>query len=60
MTSPVVCLRIVVLHTDDDLWCENCQAACATTITYLIEEDRAVPTGIHQVTWCDICDHRIP
>lgn len=57
MTPPVIYLRIMVLDTDDDLWCEICQAACATATTYLIEEDGAGPTAIHRLTWCDTCDH---
>lgn len=41
--------------TDTDLWCEVCGAACATTVSYLVEEAGTVvdvmPAGVHRLTW---------
>lgn len=56
MTLPTICLRIVVLHTETDRWCEVCDAACATTITYVVEEADAAPSAIHRLTSCETCE----
>lgn len=54
MTGVVV--RIVVLHTESDVWCEPCGAACAVTIAYVLEEAHTTPTAVRQLTWCETCE----
>ncbi|PXY16997.1 MULTISPECIES: hypothetical protein [Pseudonocardiaceae] len=56
MTLPVICLRIVVLHTEADVWCEVCDAACAAIVTYVVEEADSPPSAMHRLTWCETCE----
>jgi hypothetical protein len=46
-------LRIVVLQIDPEAWCEFCAAACAVTVTYVVEDEDAPVAGVHQLTYCD-------
>jgi hypothetical protein len=50
-------LRIVVLRVDT-VWCELCEALCATRINYAVEEPDGVPAGLHLLTCCHACEVR--
>lgn len=54
----LVSLRIVVLCTDIDIWCDVCAVPCAVTIIYAIECRDGVPAGVHRLTYCEVCDAR--
>ncbi len=56
--SPAVCLRIVVLHTEVDVWCDICAVPSAVTITYVAEEIGNTPGVLHQLTYCETCEDR--
>ncbi|MFD2415550.1 hypothetical protein [Amycolatopsis pigmentata] len=56
--SAVHRLRIVVLWVETDIWCDPCNALCATAISYVVEEPDAVPPGLHLLTYCHACEMR--
>jgi hypothetical protein len=55
---PVVHLRIVVLQVDADVWCADCAACCAVTVTYLTESGDEPPAGVQRLTYCETCERR--
>ena len=56
-SSPsLLCLRIVVLDVQIDLWCDACAAVSATAITYLFEEGGSVPRALTRLAYCTTCD----
>jgi hypothetical protein len=54
----LVCLRIVVLRTDNEVWCDRCGVPSAVTVTYVVEEAGRVPGAVHRLTYCETCDPR--
>ncbi|GIL25430.1 hypothetical protein [Actinocatenispora comari] len=51
-------LRIVVLQTKRDLWCDRCVATCAVQIIYVVEESGRVPNAVGGLTYCEVCEQR--
>jgi hypothetical protein len=49
-------LRIVLLDTDGDVWCDWCALPCATVITYVVECDGATPVAVHRLAYCEGCE----
>lgn len=56
MTPSLIHLRIVVLNTEPDIWCDICGAFCATTTTYVVEEPTPALGSVHRFTSCDTCE----
>jgi hypothetical protein len=52
----LVCLRIVVLQIDTEIWCESCGLAAATRITYVTEDGARPPQSVWQLTYCESCE----
>lgn len=56
MTGALIRLRIVVLQTEPDIWCDACGTTCATTTTYVVEQAGAVPSDLCLFTSCETCE----
>jgi hypothetical protein len=54
--TPAVCLRIVVLQTAADVWCDRCGALSAVNITYVVEEAWGTASLLHRLTYCESCE----
>ncbi len=48
--------RIVVVHTETDLWCGVCGLPAAVILTYVVEPHGGVPGGVHRLTYCEACE----
>ena len=53
-------LRIVLLDSDTETWCDWCALPCATTITYVVELGERVPSTVRRLTFCEGCDDQAP
>ncbi len=53
-------LRIVLLDTDPDVWCDWCGLPCATTITYVVELGEHLPSAVHRLAYCEGCEDEAP
>ena len=53
-------LRIVLLDSDSDLWCDWCGLPCATTITYVVERADEIPSAVHRLAYCEGCEDEAP
>lgn len=49
-------LRIVVLRTQSDVWCDTCGVPSAVTVIYTVEEGDRPPWALHRVTYCEGCE----
>jgi hypothetical protein len=49
-------VRIVVLSSEDDAWCELCGLPSATTVTYVLEPAGHAPSGLFRLTYCETCE----
>jgi hypothetical protein len=56
--TTVICVRIVVLQVEPDVWCSRCGLACATTITYVTEDGDRPPQAVHRLTYCEAREDR--
>jgi hypothetical protein len=54
----LVCVRIVVLQSDTEIWCEPCGLAAATRITYVAEDGAGPPQSVRQLAYCESCENR--
>jgi hypothetical protein len=55
--TPACCwVRIVVVHTETDSWCDVCALPTAVTLTYVVEPRGGVPSGVHRLTYCESCE----
>jgi hypothetical protein len=54
----LACVRIVVLQSDTEIWCEPCRLAAATRITYVAEDGAGPPRSVRQLTYCESCENR--
>lgn len=53
-------LRIVVLDSDSDMYCDFCGLPCATTITYVVEHGDEMPRALHRLAYCEGCENEAP
>jgi hypothetical protein len=58
MPTTITTLRIVLLKTDTDVWCDLCGLPCATEITYVIEVADRVPAAVRRLAYCDGCEEQ--
>jgi len=49
-------LRIVLLDSKSDVWCDFCGLPCATTITYVVERGDEIPRALHRLAYCEGCE----
>jgi hypothetical protein len=57
---PTTTLRIVLLDSDTDVWCDWCGLPCATTITYVVEFGDNAPNAVHRLAYCEGCEEEAP
>ncbi len=57
-TTPAICLRIVVLQTAEDAWCDRCGVPSAVAITYVVEEADRTPSVLYGLSYCECCEDR--
>jgi hypothetical protein len=49
-------LRILVLSSQPDVWCEWCGVPSAVLLTCVVENGRDVPVAVSLVAYCEGCE----